>query len=71
MNQNVANNVKTILSRKGITLTEAGEKLFPTNKYAYAAIKRALDGDCELKADQLRTLSELTGISLEELCSAE
>lgn len=71
MNQSIVTNVKLVLSRKSISLTEVGKKLFPSNEYPYAAINRVFKGHCKLKSDQLNTLSEITGISLEELCSEE
>lgn len=71
MNQNVVTNVKLVLSRKGISLTAVGKKLFPANEYPYAAINRAFKGACKLKSDQITELSKITGISLEELCSEE
>lgn len=69
MNQTIVANVKTILLRKSISLTEVGKKLFPANQYPYAAINRVFKGECKLKSDQLKELSDITGISLEELCS--
>lgn len=69
MNQTIVSNVKTILLRKSISLTEVGKKLFPANQYPYAAINRVFKGECKLKSDQLKELSEITGITLEELCS--
>ncbi len=69
MNPTIVANVKTILLRKSISLTEVGKKLFPANQYPYAAINRVFKGECKLKSDQLKELSDITGISLEELCS--
>lgn len=71
MNQKIVNNVKAVLSRKSISLTQVGKKLFPANQYPYAAINRVFKGHCKLKSDQLKELSNITGISLEELCSEE
>lgn len=65
------NNIKAVISRKGLTLTNVARKLYPTNDYPYAAFNRFLKGDCNLKSDQLNELSKMTGISLEELCKAE
>lgn len=64
-------NIKTVINRKGLSLTEVAKKLYPTNYYAYAAFNRFLKGDCNLKSEQLSELSKITGISLEELCSRE
>lgn len=71
ISENTRTNIRAVISRKGLTLTEVAKKLYPANEYPYAAFNRFLGGYCNLKSDQLTELSKITGISLEELCSEE
>lgn len=58
-----------IIEESELDAVKVAEHLFPTNKYPRHALKRVLNGDANLDADQISRLSGLTGRSIASLYS--
>jgi hypothetical protein len=59
--------IEKIAVESGLSIEEIAERLFPLNKYPMAAMQRILSGEAELDANQLLSLSSLTGKNIDQL----
>ena len=60
-------NLKKVLEAKGVSKTDIDVLLFPNVKFPDRALARILDGEAELSASQVATLSEFLGMSIDEM----
>jgi len=56
-----------IIQNSGLRFDFVAQKLFPQNKFPYNALNRLINKKSELSESQIRTLSELTKMSADEL----
>jgi len=59
--------LKSIIDRNNLEVKEVAVELFPNNKYAKLALDRIIKGEAFLDTNQLSRLSQMTGITINEL----
>ena len=59
--------VAKILEKSGLDQKEVAAILFPNNLHAVRSIQRVMHGKAELNADQVKALSRISGIPIEEM----
>lgn len=59
--------VRSIITKSGLGIEETAFKLFPEHKNPYKALKRVMDGDGQLKAEEIARLSQITGFEISSL----
>ena len=59
--------LQKIINDQNLDVNELAAKLFPGNKHSYLALHRVIKGKTELSASQISTLSQVTGLTIDEL----
>ncbi len=59
--------IDQIANISGLSVNEIAKELFPNNNYPTQAMSRVRKGKADLSVPQLITLSEITGISIDDI----
>lgn len=59
--------LKKIIKDSGLRLDHVAAKLFPDNAHPYDALNRVMSRGGSLKADQVKALADVLGVSADEL----
>lgn len=57
-------NVRSIIVKSGLGIEETAAKLFPDHKDSYRALRRIMNGEGSLSAEEIVRLSQITGFEV-------